>query len=325
MSSDDGFVTSVVAAMSGALAPLADPDALAGTFERLGWPVPVPAEVAAELAAAADAIERLADDVGAGAGAATLIGDVAAAITALGGLRGAALGPSAGAPFDDPAFWAALPEELLALLVAEALERDAPGLYGVLTFVGVLTATPVAADPATGRAAYTARAIDWAALLRAATAPHELLRDTYGWGGELDHTRLLTALAALGAGIGGATGLMPLHDALAEPLVAPDNPDRLGMKQLVVWPFLIPSPTLAASAQPAIVVTPLPPDGAPSQPPVGLLLSPILTGSAAATIELRGGAVLSITGDLQASPQRLGLRPGGATRELGSAGGDLEA
>ena len=148
--------------------------------------------------------------------------------------------------------------------------------------------------------------------------------ETYGWGGDLDHLRLLTSLAAVSAGIGGAAALMPLHRAFAEPFVSPDNPDRRAMKQLVIWPFVLPAATLGATVRPALVVTPLPPAGAPSSRPVGLLLSPTLTGSAQATIELRGGAILSLTGDLQASPQRIGLRPSGASRELAMADGDLE-
>jgi hypothetical protein len=72
-------------------------------------------------------------------------------------------------------------------------------------------------------------------------------------------------------------------------------------------------------------VTPLTPAGTPSARPDGMLLAPTLTGSAGATIGFRGGAVLSLTGDLQASPQRLGLRPGSVTREQAAADGDLEA
>jgi hypothetical protein len=209
--------------------------------------------------------------------------------------------------------------------VSEALETNAPGLYGALSFLGVFTTTAVEADLDTGRAAYVARGMDWAALLRSVTSPQTLMRDTYGWGDDFDHGRLLAAVSALGAGAGGAVALMPLHRAFAEPFVSPDNPDRRAMKELVVWPFVLPGATLDAIAQPAIVVTPLPPAGAPSARPEGLLLSPIITGAAQATIDLRGGAVLSITGDLEATPQRIGLRPGGATRELGGATGDFEA
>ncbi|MEH1031113.1 DUF6603 domain-containing protein [Micromonospora profundi] len=323
--SDDGFLTSVVSALSDALAPLADPDQLPGLLARLGWSTATGAEAVEQFSATASALDALANDLEAEAPAVTLVDDVAAVITALGRLRGVSLGSSAGTPFDDPAFWTALPEELLGLLVTEALEANAPGLYGVLSFVGVLITTPVDSDPDTGRGAYDARAVDWAALLNAVTSPQDVMRDVYGWGGDFDHGRFLTALAALGAGIGGAVGLQPLHRAFAEPYVAPDNPDRLAMRQLVVWPFTAPGPPLAASAQPAIIVTPLPPAGAPSTRPEGMLLSPILTGSASAQVELRGGAVLTLTGDLQASPQRIGLRPGGATRELATASGDLEA
>lgn len=323
--SDDGFLTSVVSSLSSALSPLTDPDQFNGLLGRLGWPSPSNTEVADAFADASAAIGRLASDVAAGASAVTLVSDVVEAITALGDMRGVSLGSSAGAPFDDPAFWAALPGELLGLLVSESLETNAPGLFGVLSFLGVLTTTPVAADPDTGRAAYDARVMDWSALIRSLTSPQTVMRDTFGWGDDdFDHARLLAAISALGAGVGSSTALMPLHRAFAEPFVAFDNPDRRGMKQLVIWPFVLPGATLGAIAQPALVVTPLPPAGAPSSRPEGLLLSPTMTGEAQATIDLRGGATLSTTGDLQATPQRIGLRPGGVTRELAAVAGDFE-
>jgi hypothetical protein len=323
--SDDGFITSVVSSLSRALSPLADTDQLDGLLERLGWPAPSNTDVADQLTDASAAVERLVAHVEGGASAATLVAAVVEAITALGDMAGVALGSSAGAPYDDPAFWAAFPEDLLALLVSEALETNAPGVYGVLSFLGVLAATPVAADADTGQAAYVARTMDFAALIRSLTSPQTLMRDVYGWGDDFDHGRLLGAVNALGAGIGASAALMPLHRAFAEPFVAPDNPDRRGMKQLVVWPFALPGATLSAIAQPALVVTPLPPAGEPSSRPEGLLLSPTLTGQAQATVDLRGGATLSITGELQATPQRIGLRPSGATRELAAVDADLSA
>ena len=147
MSGDDGFITSVTASLSGALAPLADADQLVGLLAQLGWSAAVGSDVVEQFGPTSSAIAQLVADAEAGASAVTLVADVAEAITALGGLRGVSLDATAGAPFDDPAFWAALPEDLLGMLVAESLEVNAPGVYGVLSFLGVITATPVDADP----------------------------------------------------------------------------------------------------------------------------------------------------------------------------------
>jgi hypothetical protein len=324
MSSDEGFVSAVVGALARALAPLADATDAAqvgALLGRLGWPSEPEDAVTARFAATATAVGQLADDADAGAGAAVLVAGVAEVMAALGTLREVT---ATSAPFDDPAFWTALPEELLGLLVSESLEVNAPGVFGVLSLLGVFATTPVAADPTTGRAAYVARVVNWAALVRALTAPHALMGNVYGWGGDVDHARLLDSFRALVAGIGGAAAIMPLHRAFAEPFVAPDNPDRRTMRQLVAWPFVVPSGPPAATARPALVVTPLPPAGEPSARPVGLLLSPLLTGAAQATFELGDSATLTLAGEIQATPRRLGLRPDGATDEAGMVTGDLE-
>jgi hypothetical protein len=324
VSADEGFVATVVGALATALEPLAaaaDPEQLGALLGRLGWPGDPGDDIASSFEAAATAVGRLTDAADSGAGAAELVARVAGAISALAALRGTT---SSTPPFDHPGFWTALPEDLLGLLLSESLEMNAPGVFGVLSFLGVFAATPVAADPAIGRAAYIARTVDWAALVSAVTAPHTLMSDVYGWGGDFDHGRFLDSLRALASGIGGAAAVMPLHPAFAEPFVAPDNPDRRTMRQLVAWPFVVPSGPAAATARPALVVTPLPPAGEPSARPVGLLLSPLLTGAAQATFDLGDGATLALAGEIQATPRRLGLRPDGATDEAGMVTGDLE-
>jgi hypothetical protein len=316
MSSEDGFVTQVVAALSRALTPLVEAtsssEALAELLAQLGWDASPSAEVVSVVARANPSLEELAGDVAAEAPAVTLVADVAAAMAALAELEDVSLG-GVGPPFDNPAFWSSLPADLFALLVSEDLARHKPRLYGFLRFLGVLRVEARSAEP--GRLAYDARVIDLGALGRAAASPSSLLSDVYGWGTHFDHAQFLPALAALGGGLGGGASRQPPHPDLVAPYMAPDNPDRGSVRLLSLSPFEVGSPTLAALVKPALLVLPLPPEGAPSGHPEGLLVWPLVSGAAAATVDLGPAAELVLDGDLQASPPRVQLRPGGTIVE----------
>ena len=327
MSAEDGFVVQVVGALSRAFAPLADatasPEALAGLLARLGWETSPSAQVVQAIGGPSAAIERLATDVANQAGATTLVADVASLLEDLAALEDLTLGPGSGAPFDSPAFWQALPQDLIALLLCEDLKANAPRLYGFLAFAGVLRTDARPEDPTIGRQAYEARVVDWGALGRTVASPSTWLADVYGWGQAFDHARFLQALAALGAGLGGAVSRLSPHPALLAPYVAPDNPDRRAIQLLSVSPFVVESPTLEALVKPALLVLPLPPDGSPSLPPEGLLLWPMVSGAAQTTVDLGPAATLELEGDFQATPLRIQLRPSGATVESGSADTDM--
>jgi hypothetical protein len=327
VSSGDGFVHAVIATLSRALAPVSaaasSPDELAVLLARLGWPSP--GGVTAELADAAAAVDRLLEAIETDQPSATLLLRVSEVFAALAALRDVAADPAAGAPFDNPAFWSALPEDLLGLLVSDTLQSETPGLYGVLAFVGVLRTQSREADPDTGRGAYVARTVDWAALGRCVTAPQDRLAEAYGWGSQFDHAGFLEGLRALGAGIGSSVALLPAEPETLAPLVAADNPERSSMKQLVVLAPALRGPSLRTFVKPALLVSPLPPPGAPSAPPVGLLLSPTLTGAAGATVGLVGSAKLVLGGDFQSAPVRFGLRPDGPSLESAQASVSLTA
>ena len=316
MSSEDGFVSGIVAALSRALDPLVDatasPEALAALLARLGWAVDPSAAVVSATARANPSLHRLADDVAADAPAARLVADVAAAVVALGELQDVSLG-EAQPPFDDPSFWAALPGDLFALLVSDDLEANKPRLYGTLLFLGVLRVEARAADAGTGRLAYAARVIDPGAAGRAAADPSSWLADAYGWGTGFDHAGFLGALAALSRGLGGSASQQPAPAALLTPRIAPDNPDQATLRLLSLSPLEVEGPNLATLVKAALLVLPLPPSGAPSARLEGLLVRPVVSGAAAATVDLGPAAALALDGDFQAAPLDIELRPGGAT------------
>ena len=326
MSSDDGFVAQIVGGLSRALAPLVEatssPEALAALLAELGWAATPGAEVVAAAGRANAPLEALAADVAAKASSTALLADVAAAMAALGGLESTST-PGAGAPFGDPAFWSGLPADLFALLVHDDLQQNKPRLYGFLSFLGVLRIEPRPADATTGRQAYAARVVDLGALARAAAAPGSWLADVYGWGGSFDHDRFLTGLGALGGGLGGAVSEQQPPATLAARYIAPDNPDRSTVRVLSLSPIEIEGPTLADYVKAALIVLPLPPADDRSAPPEGLFVQPLVTGAAAAGVDLGPAAALTLDGDFEASPVSIELRPSGTN--VNGASADLAA
>lgn len=320
MTDEDGFVAQVVAALSRALSSLVTAsesrEALGAVLARLGWVETPPDDVVNAVAGASTAIERLAEHVADDASAATLVADVISAIGAIAELKN---GSATTAPFDNAAFWSGLPNDLIALLLCDELQANAPGLYGLLSFAGVLRVEARATEPSTGRQAYDARVTDWGVLGRIAGSPSTFFADVYGWGERFDHARFLTALADLSAGLGTAVNRMSPPSVLLAPYMMPDNPDRGKIQLLSISPFVMESPTLAGIIKPAMLVLPIPPATAPSAPPEGLLLRAMVTGSATAIIDLGPAAKLYLEGDFQATPLRVQIRPSGTVVEEATA------
>lgn len=329
MSSEDGFVTTVAASLSRALTPFVDAaassDALAALLARLGWSTSPTADIVDELADAAAAISRLVAHVDEDASAATLVADVIAAIAALAALRGTALSPGAGAPFDDAAFWQTLPAELLALLIDDGLAAEAPALHGTLRFLGIIRIEPRAADAARGRLAYDARVLDWSVIGRAVAAPQDWFADTYGWGGTFDHARFVAAVEALVGGLGGVVARLPPPGALLDRYMSADNAERGRVRLLATSPLVFEPPVLTSVIKPTLFLMPLPPAGAHSRAPDGLLLWPAVSGAPSVTPDLGPGAALAIAGEFQAVPIRVQVRPSGTTIEDAARIGPVSA
>lgn len=320
VSTEDGFVAQVIGALSRALSPLseasASPEALGAVLARIGWAETPPSQVVSAVAVTTTAIERLAGHVRDQANTETLVADVIDAVTAIARLSD---GDANDAPFDSTAFWSTLPDDLVALLLCDELKASSPGLYGLLSFTGVIRIERRAAEPSTGRNAYDARIIDWSVLGRTAASPATFLSDVYGWGHSFDHGRFLTGLADLGAGLGIAVNRVSPPSLFVDQYVAADNPDRGAIQMLSLSPFVMDSPSLTGMIKPAILVLPLPPANAPSVRPEGLLLRAMVTGAAQATVDLGPAAALSLDGDFQGTPLRIQIRPGGTVLEGATA------
>jgi hypothetical protein len=326
MSGDNDFITTVVGALSRALTPLIDatasPDALGVLLNRLGWTTPPPQAVVDEVATVSGAIAQLADDVAGDASTPTLVADVVQAVRAVAGLDQVIVS-TGGAPFDSPDFWRSLPEDVIGLLLCDDLRAYSPGFYGLLSFIGVVHVESRRANAETGRAAYDANVIDWTVLGRTAASPTRWLADVYGWDSHFDHDRFLAALADLAFGLGVIVRRIPPHRALIAPYMAPDNPDRV--RVLAITPFVMPGATLNASIKPSLLVLPVPPSGDRSAVPDGLLIRPMITGSAQTRADLGPSAALTLEGDFQVTPVVVRIHPSRTIVEHGSTGAAASA
>lgn len=313
----DAFLDEVLALAARLLSPLSDavrsPDALAAFLDGFGWRAPaLDRSVLDRFEAVGSAIDGLSDAVEQGNGQLAALEDAIAALRGLGDLP--PMGQM-GHPFDQPAFWQSLPEDILALLLFEGLAEETPGVFGMLVFLGVLRRVPVPADPVTGRLVHDGRRVDWGSLARALSAPDQVLPEVYGWGTSFDHTAFLGALEGLLTGLGATASLGRADPSVLRPEVAADNPHAMDMKLLTLMPPITFRPGGGAMIKPALLLTPLPPEGAPQDAPVGIALSPTVFGGAAASLGIPDDdspVALTLAGDFASAPLRIGLDPSGA-------------
>src|SRR5262249_25458170 len=101
---------------------------------------------------------------------------------------------NSGAP---EAFVSTFPRELLDYLVYSALAQQAPPLFGILHFVGVIGERRVPADTTTGRAEHIEAKVQWERLAPLADQPLDTVKKSYGWGEAFDDDAFVRSLGIL--------------------------------------------------------------------------------------------------------------------------------
>ncbi|MDP5220206.1 hypothetical protein Q5Y75_23730 [Ruegeria sp. 2205SS24-7] len=312
----DQFLDDMLALASRILSPLSDAaqstTSLRAFLDDFGWrAAALDDAVLGRFTAVGSAVDGLSDAVSDGEGQMVALQSAVAALHNLGDL------PPMGQmdhPFDEAAFWQSLPEDVLALLLFEGLAEETPGFFGILTFLGVLQRKPEPADATTGRLVYDKRIVDWGALARALSAPDQILPEVYGWGGTFDHATFLDALEGALSGLGATASVSRAGPDVLRPEVTADNPHAIDMKLLTAMPPITFRPGDGTQIKPAILMTPLPPDGQPSGAPTGFALSPTVFGGAAASIGIPDNdspVTLALAGDFATAPLRVGVSPDG--------------
>lgn len=314
MPSDHGFLAVLAGALAELVRPLGDalstPAGLVDLLRRLGWAaddvsdaLDVFASLGAAILSLVEASER-GDEPGA-------VIEAGASVFASLGALGAKAPDFSVAPFDQAAFWSSLPEDLLALLLADYVRTHAPLSAGLLAFSGTLRTDRTVADEATGRLAHDHVSLDWEALGDAVASPGSIPSRQFGWGGPLEHERLIGALADLFNGLGAVTVVRRPRRGLLDARFAPDHPDRGSVRALTLSLGGAEFDTLAATVKPTVLILPVPASGDRTDPADALMVWPMITGSAGLSIDVGEHAVVTLEGDLQAAPIRLLLAPDG--------------
>jgi hypothetical protein len=274
--------------------------ALQKFFAQMGWDVNVAAPQMAPiragfalvpaLDAAAAAVAQLesgsgntADSVG------PLKNAVVGLLTAVKDLKNA---PPGGlpAPFDQNAFWDEVPLALANLLLARLLEVEVPGLYGTLRLLGIIELTPET-PVGPNRIPYVKLAFRWDRVPKVVGNPAELMQETYRWnvaGQPLDHEKLAKSLLDFFNGLSFPARERGLGTALSERYYDPGNIALAAVRETAVPFFLSASPDWSSYVELGLVVAPIPPKAAPDQPPVGIVLTPLASGTFVAGTDVPG-------------------------------------
>lgn len=292
--------SAVARALAELLAPLAvameSPDNLAALLADLGWDVELLAEdmpAIADVLPVADRVLELiatAEDLADGtAEAGELVEDIVTAATAvfgmiddLAGLTEADLAELAD-PLDDPATWAELAAGLPAYLLLQWVRGNHPLAFALLVLGGVVRSV----DRDGGLP--PSLELSWEALGDLLGNPTGHLASVYGWGGEFDHARLLSALGATlrAAGVDARLDALPATVADAHY----GGPPPAGVLALDA-PLI--DQAAAGYIRLGLVVAPVPVDGGAE--PAGLLISHEVLGATGARVDLGGGLTLTLAG-----------------------------
>jgi hypothetical protein len=292
----------------------------ASFIAELGWtldPTATLAQLTPKFQGVTLAGTTLVNDATSGKDSSTLESDVVGLVEAMVAL--AATNPAGlPAPLDKQAFWTALPDDLLELLVYKYLAGNHRLLFGALAFVGVLSEKP---DQTAGRAPYPRKTVDWSRLTSALTKPDHMLADVYGWGASFDHVSFITNIGALLSGFRLSADVSSAESSLADLYYDGTNPVRDSLNRLLLSPFQVSTSNTIASGfiKPFVVVLPIPPDSDPASAPVGIVVFPAVTGHADVSIPLTTGVDMRIDGDFQASIVRVEVRPTGTKLALFTA------
>jgi hypothetical protein len=217
------------------------------------------------------------------------------------------------APLNTDEFWQIFPLELLDYLIYRYLEGNQPKIFASLRLIGVLDSTyhvPVT----TGRIAYVSHEVDWTRLGPTITAPQDILKDVYGWGGAFDIHRLMDNLRALATACGTMTVVRDASPALLDLYYDQTSPNRGDVLELAVplYDEVSEIGDILGSISIELGMLPITPDGDKSAAAEGFALYPRASGTVSDSIPITDSVALTVQGGFVSDAAiRVEVRPSG--------------
>jgi len=204
------------------------------------------------------------------------------------------------APLDDAAFWQELAELLVSDLVVTHLERQHPFVFSMLHLGGVIRfeqTTPAAA----GRLPFLKTILDWDGLGAMFTRPAERLGELYKWnqpGVAFDHNQLFRAAERSLLSFGCPVAVTPPRERFVPGDIAAARivPDAIHEIEGLLIDAV--SPSEEARWRVGFVMLPIPDPPGSSNPPRGLLVSPVLQGDLSVTLNFTEDIGLRLSGGI---------------------------
>ncbi len=307
------FLSAIVNAFVEAMQPLTDAlqsvDGVGALLSEFGWGYD-DTQSASSYTTPFSAIQSEINNLQAFAAnpdAATFIAALGPLVSAVNALPSGFSGSGVPYPLSDPTFQQTFPVEVFDFLIVRYMQESAPRLYAALSILKIVDAVPIAATATRG--AHIRRSIDWQGLYAALGNPAAVFTPTgpFGWGSAaFDVAGITRALSRGLAGFGVRVLTYEPERALAETYYGTLlQAQSQQVMQSVVPLFSAIDMTGAALATVRVNVgaLPIPPAGAPSSLPDGLVLfldasgsfsesftiSPVLTGTVGGKFSETGG------------------------------------
>jgi hypothetical protein len=199
---------------------------------------------------------------------------------------------------------AALPEELLDLLLADYLDTRAPLLLYLLNLLDVYR--PEVIDASERGISYVRHNFDWSRLGQLFDNPENWARDAYGWGVDFDSDKLIWRMSRLIELIGGAVRIEDMSPAV-QAVFLPNLPNPLAPPNMAFVPFIrkqavADDGTLDTTATGEAGLTLFPVSGKPATDLTdrGLAAAPYLDGAAGVSADFGNGFEARVNGTLGA-------------------------
>lgn len=220
--------------------------------------------------------------------------------------------PLTAKPFDntDPDFWNILGEDIFGFLTQRYLHHYHPAFAGLFDFSGILTITEEVAD-----IPFLRRRVNFDRIPRLFYDTSGLMAEEYGWGGEPSEKFLafsfLTRLGRFARGLGADTTLEVISEDFANNYYTVDSPHRFPVPGLGVNIFqFLKSDTGVGGIW--LVAAPIPPALQKSEAPEGIVVFPVVEGTARAQFQLADYLELILQGQFEsAGAVKFEIRPSG--------------